>query len=324
MKKIIILLIILISNALVYADTGESGIPSLMFDAYGARQMALAETFVGLSDDINSISVNPAGLNTLESMEGSVMYMRHPLEMNFFYLAFGSPLEQSSKKGYLAGSLTVFSLPGFEEYDSTGNKTGNDLSASDFILSLAYANNPLTLIDRNNEHNLNVGVTAKFIRTSLVEDSASTLAFDLGFLYKFAFYKGGTKKSDDNLGIGVSVQNIGGSVTYAKQDTQLPQNFKIGWGYKFYEDRYHSLVNVLDVNLPNDSDIITSTGLEYTFIQMISTRIGYKITGRETESFSFGLGGKYSLMNKLFKFDYAFIPMSDFGSMHSFNIGMSF
>ncbi len=324
MQKIILLwiLITISSTAVLTAEVWEAGAPSLMMDSYGAREMALGDTFVGIADDINTITVNPAGLNTLSSLEGSVMYMMYPLEMSFMHVAGGYPLPDSAFNGYAGASLTMFSVAEFEEYDLIGNKTGKKLSASDFLVNIGYGNNPLKFFGM--KQNLNAGINLKLVSCKLVEDSSSAFGFDFGLLYKMDIISWGTKTLTDNLGIGFSIQNLGTSLNYGNEDTVLPRNMRIGAGYLGYKDNQHSVLAGFDINMPNDSDMITGIGIEYSFIEMIFGRIGYKITGRDVDHFSFGIGGKYSIAGKQASFDYAIIPLSNLGLINSFSLGIVF
>ena len=322
MKNIILLISIItvFTIGTVNAEIWEVGVPSLMMDSYGARLMALGDTFTGIADDINTISVNPAGLNTLDSTEVSLMYLSYPLDMSFMYGAGGTPLPGSL--GYIAASLTLFSVSDFDEIDLVGNKTGTSLSAGDLLINVGYANNLLKLLGM--KQNLNAGINLKFVNSKLVDESSTAFGFDIGFLYKMNMAGFGGRKLSDNLGIGLAIQNLGTSLNYGNEDTFLPRNIRIGAGYKGFKNEKHDITFGFDINMPNDSDMIPGIGLEYSYLEMLFGRIGYKIAGREADHFSFGLGGKYNFSGKPVSFDYALIPLSDIGVMHSFSLSMNF
>lgn len=322
MKNIIISLLVVLSMGALTAnaDTGESGIPILMLDSYGARTLGLGDTFVGIANDINTISVNPAGLSSLTSFEATTMYMRYSFDMMFGYLAAGSPL--GGNLGSIGGSLALFSSGDFDSYDSVGNKESTALFASDFGITVGYANNPLKLL--NIDQNLSMGLNIKFVQSKLATDSQTAIGFDIGALYRLSTYSFGSKPVKENLGIGVSLQNIGPAVKYKAEETLLPQNLRIGVGYQGYNDNKHSVLLALDANLPNDSKEIIGVGLEYSFIEMIFARVGYKFSGTEIDGFSAGIGGKYRLLGKLLSLDYALIPLTDFETVHVFSLGVKF
>ncbi|MDD5066745.1 MAG: PorV/PorQ family protein, partial [bacterium] len=300
--------------------TGESGIPLLMLDSYGERTLGLGDTFAGIADDINAISVNPAGLSSLTSFEATTMYMRYSFDMMFGYLAAGGPLADGL--GSIGGSLALFRSGDFDSYDSEGNKESSPLSASDFGITVGYANNPLKLL--NVDQNLNLGLNIKFVQSKLADDSKTAVVFDMSALYRMSVFSFGSGLLKENLGIGISFQNLGPSVKYKAEETLLPRNFRIGAGYQGYHDDKHGILLGFDINFPNDSKEIIGMGLEYSFIEMIFIRIGYKFSGTEMDGFSAGIGGKYRLLEKLFSLDYALIPLTDFDTMHVISLGVKF
>lgn len=325
MKKIRLLqyiIIFMFLNLQLCAETGESGVAVLMLDSYGAREMALGDTFVGIADNINTISVNPAGLNTLHSTEISLMYLKYPLDITFSHLAFGTKLSKNIYSGYLAASCSLFYLPGFDEYDSAGNKSDNALSASDIVFTIGYANNILKLF--NLDFNLHTGINVKYIKSKIVEDAGDAFSIDIGVLYKIDFVSLEKSGLQGTFGIGMSVQNLGTSIKYGKEDTKLPRNFKIGISYNLNCYNKHNILVGMDFNKPNDSNNITSVGMEYSFINMIFGRIGYKIIERESDNISFGIGGKYKIGKRQIGFDYTIIPLHDLGTKHAFSLSVNF
>ncbi len=313
MKKIllwsIVLNILFISG--LNGEVWEVGGPALMMDSYGAREIALGDTFTGIANDINTITVNPAGLATLDSLEGNVMFMSYPMGMSFFHLAGGMPLAP----GYVATSLTFFSLSEFEELDMFGNLTGEKLSAGDTLINAGYA---LKL------GKVNTGINVKLLNARLAEQGSTAMAFDIGVLYKMSVPNGGTEKIIDNLGIGLAIQNMGSSLNYGNQDISLPVNFRIGAGYYLFKNEYHGINTGLDINFPNDSGMIMSIGMEYSFNEMIFGRLGYKLTGRDVDYLSVGIGGKYNFAGKSGSFDYSLVPLSDLGTIHAISVGIKF
>lgn len=301
------------------AEAG-SGIPILMLDSYGARQVALGDTFTGIADDINSISVNPAGLSSLQAFEISSMYMKYLEDLSFGYLALGMPLP--SNAGYVGASLSLFSVPDFDGYDLAGNKSADSSSSGDMGFSVAYANNPFKLL--NIDANLNLGFSVKYIQSKLAGSSISALGFDIGGLYRLNIPNLGSKEAKENLGIGVSIQNLGSSIKYKAEETLLPQNLRFGLGYRGFNSENHSVLVGFDVNMPNDSDSIMSAGLEYTFMQIISARAGYKFSGTDIGGLSFGIGAGYNLSGKRISLDYALVPVEEFNTVHTFSLGIRF
>ncbi|MBU1076061.1 MAG: PorV/PorQ family protein [Spirochaetes bacterium] len=323
-KNIQIILIIIwgFSQSLLFSATGESGIASLMLDSYGGRPMALGDAYTGIADDINSITVNPAGLNTLRSTEVSLLFLKYPLDILFANVAAGTGLSESVLGGYIAGGLTVFYLPEFERYDALGNQMNEKLSASDFVITLGYANSPLKLFGI--DQNFSIGFNIKFIQSRLVEVNKNAFCFDIGALYKTDFVHLGSKGLRDNLGIGLSMQNLGSPIIYGTEETLLPRNLRIGIGYKFLQTKDHSFLTGIEINFPNDSSEIASVALEYGFIRTFFLRAGYKPVGKETEKLSCGAGIQYKVSAMTMRLNYALIPMEEIGIKHIISLDLKF
>ncbi|MBU1078239.1 MAG: PorV/PorQ family protein [Spirochaetes bacterium] len=317
MKKILIsLLLILFTAGYIQAGDGEAGIPLLLMDSFGARTMALGETFTGIADDINTLSVNPAGLNTLDSIEASSSYMTYHVDSFYGFIAGGMPLPGDA--GYIALGAATFSTKDFDWFDSTGTKQDASLSAGDIGIILGYGFSPFKLFGMGDVFHLGVGI--KYVQSKLAEDSQSVFCFDIGGLVKMNFVSLGDGENKDNLGIGVSVQNIGSGVTYGSEETPLPQNIRLGIGYGFYKSTSHSVLFGFDINMPSDSSQIMGAGLEYSFMQMVFLRGGYKISDIDGDGPSFGGGVKY----KMLKIDYAMILVDGFDSLHNVSLGVKF
>lgn len=308
MKKIILIFLFPVLMSLLKADIGETGIPVLMMDGYGARQAAMADAFTGLSDDIYAMSVNPAGLDTLSGIEAAFMYMNYLEDMSFNFLA----LSYSSAIGCLGLGMATFAVREFDNYDSEGNFIG-PLNADDLALFFSYATSPLKFFGIKQD--LHAGINLKIVSTTLAEETRRTMAMDLGFLYRMDLFSLGMKK-DKNLSFGLCVQNIGPSVNFGETDTSLPFNFRLGAGYRFYNQKKHSVLFASDLNIPNDSSAILSTGFEYSYLNMIQLRGGYKLSKRQIDSYTFGAGIRYRIKDLMGHFDYALVPRGELGFSH--------
>lgn len=318
--KIIVTLLFTITSS-VHSKTRGSDVPALIRDSYGARPIALGDTFTGIANDINTISVNPAGLNTIDAFQASVMYLKYPLNLNYGYLDLGAPLFNKKYRSFIAGSITFFGMPDITYYDSFGNETDRKLKARDLILTLAFANNPLRLF--GSKKNFNIGFALKYIKTQLNESDIDTFALDTGFLYKFSIKSLGPEKIKDNFGIGFSIQNI--HVSKKESDSiYLPENSRLGFGYNFFKTRIHNFLAGCDFNFANDTPTIVSAGLEYTYYSLISLRGGYKISGVDIGNLSMGIGCRFLIKENLFRIDYSAEPIENMGVRHGISINITF
>jgi hypothetical protein len=324
MKKTIILSLVLTACQafVVNASTGSSGVTALMLDSYGARPIGLADAFTGVADDVNAISVNPAGLATLPSIQVQAMHMNDFTGQaeTFWYGAAAVPF----LKAFCAGvSVYSFGLAAFDGLGNTGLPTGRSLSAGDLVLSLAFAADPMRL-RAGSRFGLSLGFAGRFVQTELAGVARSAFSADAGILFRTGLPELGGMKKKDNFGFGFAVQNMGAGVEYVSERTGLPMNVRAGFGYEVFRDRRQGVLVSADANFPNDSGPIIAAGAEYSLLGMFAVRLGYRFTGPEAAGLTAGAGFAVLLGGKRFSADYAIVPMGDLGILHAFGLGVKF
>jgi len=312
----IILFICVIQLSKSNGEIGDNGIPVLLINGYGARINGLGDTFVGIGNDVNTMSVNPAGLSIIESKEVSVVYMKYPEDFNFSYSGFGYRLRDDY--GVVGINVALFKMGEFIEYNSIGEETGNNLQAGDFQIGISYATKPLKFLKIEKE--LNGGISIKYINSTLASDTVKLIVFDLGLLYKMDIINLGRKKSN-NFGIGMAIQNIG---IINNEEVAIPMNYRAGIGYNIYSDRVNDILIGIDVNKQTESETVVSIGIEYEIMKIVTLRAGYKLLGNKFENLSFGIGGGHNISGYNIRMDYANIPLSEIGSVHTFSLGVKF
>lgn len=303
-----------------HADRGESGIASLDIDTISARQFAMGETGTALGDSASVMMNNPAGLGSLSKGEVRFMYYRS-FEQSSYFTGTGSyPLPSSY--GVAGLSLVYFSTEPFQAIDASGNELGDELSLSDYVLALGYANNPLQYFNRKED--LNLGFNVKMGNSSIYEESESFLAFDFGLLYHLSFGNLWKKTEKDTLSFGVSVLNLGSGVKYINEETPLPRKKKAGLAWQTVVSSKMSLKTALDYSMPDHDYNKLHIGSELTFLKMFFMRVGYKISKSVVDSFSIGGGAKMNFSHYQLNADYAFVPAGDLGTTHAVSLGFIF
>ncbi len=321
MKKILFLAILLqafICGSGLYAS-GNSGINSLDLDATGARQFAMAEASTGLAGDVNTLTVNPAGLSILTSPEASFMYVSGFEGTGYFYAAAASPLP--AKNGVLGISFLDYSVSPFQGINESGTATEN-MTMNDYALSLAYSCNLFKLFSLDQD--LHLGASAKYGSSKIYTVTKSFYAFDAGLLYSYKFSGFFQKEKQDVLSAGISVQNLGPDVVYVAEGTKLPQKLRTGLGFETSLSKALSLRTALDYINEPESGNNANIGVEVLFLSMYAVRAGYKISQRETDSFTAGAGAALKIASHEIRMDYAVIPMGDLGLSHVVSIGFKF
>lgn len=203
-------------------------------------------------------------------------------------------------------------------------------------IALTYAYN---LTDQ-----FSIGGNVKYINQKIWNSSASAVAADLGVLFLSDIY---------GLRIGAAIANFGTDMTMdgkdlyvqhdingqifgnndqilAKLETDafpLPLVFRIGIAMDPIATEDHRFTIGVDATHPNDNAESINIGGEYTFMNLISLRGGYKnlLLDNSEEGLTLGFGLKYSFGPALGVFvDYAY---QDFGKLkytQQFAFGVNF
>jgi len=327
MKKITLLIflgLIFISSLPLWSKVGTSSGQFLKI-GIGARAAGLGDAYCALSDGVETIYWNPAGLADMNRSELSLMYNSWLETINYNFIAFAYPY---FSYGTLAVAINYLSMSPITKCDNTGDSSGwGTISPYDLAINFGYG----YFFSPKNK----IGINLKFINSCLEEDSVTAFAVDLGYQRELTKY----------FTLGVALQNLGTGLRYREETASLPVNFKFGLAYNRTILTNFSLLPttfVLDFNLPVDNDLSINSGIEYRYriIQkmFVAFRFGIKTSHIfSTESyadfgythylgteywgaFSFGLG----ITNENFSLDYAFVPFYDLGSSHRLSLRLKF
>lgn len=243
MNRKIISVIMLVFVAFSATASDKTGTTSAQFlkIGVGARASGLGEAYVALSDDIEAINWNPAGLASLEFAQVTGSHILWFGDITEEYVAFAMPMEGLGTIGfnilYLnGGSFTAYSV------DSGGNPVvGSTFNASDICIGLSYAG--------SSGKNVLFGATVKYISNSIETSKSSSIAFDAGLLFRDIV---------DSFSIGISLLNLGTGVNYGNELEKLPFNIKTGVSWRAAPE----LNLACDFDLPSDNDARIGIGFE--------------------------------------------------------------
>ncbi len=318
MRIFCIFLIIFFLYSDISADVTGTGAASLMFDALGSRSLALKESVTAIGSGPEAIAANPALISTIDKLSISMMYLKWFAGMNFLFFAGAMPLPLSNFEGTVGLAVTAFSSGDFEKFVEGSPGSEGTTSADDYNIAVSYA--------RNVGHDFQTGINLKIIQSTLDEYSETSIGADMGIVYSVI-------QLQNPLKIGLAVQNIGSSQKFISEGTALPMNIKAGLGYFFTFAKMHNLIADFDVNYPNDSELITRLGIEYSFmsklnLKIASFRIGLQPTGRKNNMFSIGMGSELPLSSYVkdyqFSIDYAMVPLDELGYNHAVTVNILF
>lgn len=167
--------------------------------------------------------------------------------------------------------------------------------------------------------NQNLGPAATSISAdpyilNIQDNKLSVLAFDFGTIYKTGF---------KSLAFGMSVQNFSQEIRYVEESFQLPLTFNIGLSMNLAnilpeQFRTQHILFSADAVHPRSHSEQVKFGLEYTYINFLSLRVGY-VTHADEQDVSYGFG----IQRFGFAFDYAYTPFGVFDKVQRFTLRFS-
>jgi hypothetical protein len=312
-------LLLLSSHPVSAAGPGTSAATFLNL-GFGARPLAMGESFVALADDAGALHYNPAGLAmapALTPVQGVRPYellLSHSLHIEDIRLT-----QMGFMKRPWGVSVTHLTLDGIERRTSETAASEGSFGASDMMVGFSYG---------KKVGKVGLGGTVKLIRQTIGEYSATAYGMDMGGLYRLERWP---------VSFGAALGNLGTKVKFVDEGYPLPMTVRLGASYGQTKSFPHVLSFELD--LPRDSDPVWRMGLEYLGFGPFAMRAGYRSTsggqrdavmGRALGSSASGISEFYGMFmgagfrSKLGEFDYTLMPYGELGNAHRFSFTLRF
>jgi len=303
------LFIILITPYLLLAQTSKAGQAGAKFLSlpYNVKGEAMGGSYITVSD-ASSIFTNPAGISNVNK--------RSFYAISGYYwgiLQFGASYIIPTKRGNLGFFVGGVNISGFEGYEIDPN--GNIISTGTF----SYLGTQLGVgFSRYLTDKFAVGLNGKIIYEGFGGYSnAYSVALDVGTYYNTGFR---------DFVIGASIRHFGFDLKPTGQfikyvyeasleDTlqnytayKLPAIFSFGISGSILKSAYGKLLIALQIDHPIDNLENYNIGFEYSLMDIIFIRTGYKIYQNVDEAvagangITFGIGIRYGR----FGVDYGF------------------
>lgn len=267
-----------------------------------AKPSSLGEAYIALSDDINSIFYNPAGLGKSMQTELSFTHVEWFQDVRYESLNFLLPFTF----GNIGCSLNLLNISPMDKTLSTSLTTYTkeyDFTPFSFSGIISYA--------KEFGDNLFIGSNLKIINYTIdsnVENGAAfSFLIDIGLIYDMPFIKG--------FSSALVFKNIGSSTKFISENFMQPIDMRAGISYSM-----DFLSLEADIDYPMDNDLNFYLGGEIYLFDILSLRAGYK--GGTINQPTFGLGVNYAR----FFVDYAFVPYNeeDLGNTHRITVSYKF
>ena len=336
MKKIIFTLVLSFGISLLapsQTKVGTSAAPFLGI-AVGPRGIALGGAYVAIANDASALYYNPGAISQLGFSQVVVSHTAWLVDTKFDWVGVSLNLGDAGAVGVNVTQLNY----GEELLTTEENQNGGDATwtAADIAVGLSYAK---SLTDK-----FSIGATAKYIQMKIWNESASSMAVDVGLKYKTDF---------NGLTIGMSISNFGADMRldgkdlynnfdskpnesgnnativaqYKTEDRPLPLFFRAGISIDAFKSDDMKLMVAADALRPSDSAEMLNVGGELSWRDALFLRGGFNslfLPDRE-ETFTAGAGAKYEITAaNVVSFDFAHEEFGKFGGIQTLAIGITF
>lgn len=260
----------------------------------GARPSGMGGAFMAISDDLNAITWNPAGLSGIEGKQILLVHNWWIEGTSEGLLAVSMPL--GDRTSFSAGVLGFLS-PGMERRDGPSLEP---IGYFDVLLSAAMFS-----ISKGITPALSAGATFKPILEIYGEDAIARWCFDLGAICRFG-----------PLSFGFGARNI--SLRGIGWDEDPPTSFSVGFGCRPFGK---ALLISGDMEGGNRNGIRGRVGGEIE-VGFLSIRLGYVVDKSFGNRISFGFGvlvpgiGSDLLEGNNFRADYSLGYHGELGLSH--------
>ena len=308
MKKfIVIIALVALFSCSVFAansNVGTSGFTFFKLD-FSARANAMGGAYTALSNDVNAVFFNPAGLSQISEKQITTTYNSYLVGLSSGALAFSMPYEDRT-----IAFFSQFLTDEEDEVSSDGVITGT-FDNSELLVGISASQqvHPVVFI----------GGSLKYLRENLAGNSASAIVFDIGVLHQ---------TTNKMLKVGLTLKNIGTQLTYYTDDKNketMPKEAVIGLNY-FPKDYLNIL---LDVVKPFDDNFKGKLGVEYRYNKMLALRSGFNSNASDWNnggklSFISGFSTGFGLNWRKYSFDYSIKSYGDFGFNNQITLNYKF
>lgn len=316
--------------------TVNTAVPFLLISP-GARTSGFGEAGVAVANDASATYWNPAGLGFQKGQEVSLSHSNWLPQFNqsdLFYEYANYKINIPEISGTLGAALTFLNLGEFEARDETNTPLGK-FKSFEMAFSVSYG--------ARLDEDLSLGLGLRLIHSSLSQVSvtrelgagnATTVAGDVGVLYKPSKFDLFGAELGNSFSLGASITNIGPSISYIDkaQADPLPTIFRMGFAVNLVNEEYNKLTWVADFgkliasrtgkeadgfftsvgksfDLPLNaliSSFTLGTGLEYWYSDQFALRAGFfhEDPDRGNRRFlTFGAGIRYDI----YGFDFSYL-----------------
>lgn len=299
----------------------RAGTSSLTFlkIGVGARAVAMSGAYVALADDGSSMYWNPAGIVQSGKNELVLSHMEWLADIKYEFAGYMHQLNPNLGLGMYIGFLHLADMPVTTEYHPFGN--GEYFGYNDLLAGFAGS---LKMTDK-----FSFGLSVKYVRETLDDLVMDGMMVDFGTYY-WTGYK--------TLRVAASMRNFGPEVkpagTYQQrtlsgtseteyQSFSPPIVFSLGSAMAVLDKEQNIVTLAVQMDHPMDDQEIYVAGLEYSYLDVLKLRTGYKANMAENH-WSFGGGVLLPLGTYALQIDYSYAEFTYLTMTQQFTLGFKF
>lgn len=259
----------------------------------------MGEAYSAIGSDPFAMNYNPATLTQSQSVQAVFSHREWIQDTRSEFLGVAIPLDDFTV-GFGVHSVSVSDI----EIRTVPGEQDGTFDAKNASLGVAAA--------YKFSEELSLGFTANYLYEKLYVDEATGYGMNIGATYMTPW----------DVRLGGAIDNLGSMNELKTTATTLPTTFRFGGAYDFPLEAIEGNITTTAevVSVKNEGTAHLHVGAEFAFQKMVALRAGFQ-SGYESKNITTGIGFKYDM----FKLDYAFVPVKlDFGSSHSFTIGVVF
>lgn len=259
-----------------------------------ARIAGMGDAFTAVSNGMDGIVWNPAGLTKVDRFGYSFGYTQWLVDSRF---VTGSLAYNTGRWGVLGVSFVSFALPDMiETTTQQPDGTGNMVDSGDLAVGVVYA---YQLTDK-----LSAAASLRYVQSVLGYETLSAVSVNVSSLMYTGF---------QSLRIGMNMKNLGGEQEIVSEKSEMPLVFHTGIAMEVFGNLGDpiSLTGSFEGAFFTDREQRWNLGGELWIQNMVALRAGYKFK-YDAETWSVGAGLKGTFGGRSIALD---VSYSNFGDL---------
>ncbi len=262
----------------------------------GARPAGMGGAFVAVSDDINAMYHNPAGLGYFKSSEAAASQFGGLDSFKLSDIAVAIPMGDITTSnvrslGTILFDVATLDYGNTDAFDSAGTSLG-ELKARDHVYAAGFG--------KAFSDQIAVGALARLYELQIFGEKANGTSIDVGALYRAI---------PGYLNLGVSARNLASNIQYSGKTENSPTEIMGGVALMPAGDK---VILALDAGKAQDRNSLFRAGIEWHLASAFALRAGYDSSYDAGTGISFGAG------IQLLDLEVGFIPIDKVGLDYSF------